>query len=137
MSAAWWVIDGMVFGALFWTKYQVIAPWAAVFVGLIVLTIGGRLPVRSLGRVAGWNTVGLIATTIIVLSCYWAVLSDMAEASFLGKAAASNLPMQVPAHAAWVVRTATENTGAALVLAGVLVVFVVAAFRGRGPDGLY
>ena len=85
VSAAWWVIDGMVFGALFWTKYQVIAPWAAVFVGLIVLTIGGRLPVRSLGRVAGWNTVGLIATTIIVLSCYWAVLSDMAEAYFPGK----------------------------------------------------
>ena len=135
VSAAWWVIDGMVFGALFWTKYQVIAPWAAVFVGLIVLTIRGRLPVRSLRRVAGWNTVGLIATTIIILSCYWAVLSDMAEAYFLGKSGSIKLANEVPAQAAWMVRIVTEHTGAALVLAGILVVFVVGAFRGRA-DGL-
>jgi len=133
IPAAWWVANGAAFGALFWTKYQVIAPWAAMFLGLVVLTVGGRLSVRSLGRVAGWNALGLVAATAAILPWYGAVLPEMAQAYFLGKRGNVDLDRELPAQVAWFVRTVTENTGAALVLAGVLVVFVVAAGKTRSP----
>ena len=136
VPAAWWVVDGMVFAALFWTKYQVIAPWAAVFVGLVVLTISGRLTPRQLRRVAGWNLLGLVVGTAAILAAYADVLPDLAEAYFLGKRGSIDLETELPEQAAWLVRTVTENTAASLLLAGSLVVFVAYWIRSRSAAGL-
>lgn len=136
IRAGWWVVDGLVFGALFWTKYQVIAPWAGVFIALIVLTILRRLPLPAFLRMAGWNLLGLVAATAAILPFYTAVLPEMGQAYFLGKRGSIDLAGELPAQRAWVVRTVTENTGATLMLTAVLAVFAVYWIRRREADGV-
>ena len=133
VPAGWWVVNGAAFGALFWAKYQVISPWALMFLGLVVLTVRGRISLRSLGRVAAWNALGLVIATAAILPWYRSVLPEMVEAYFAGKRGSIDLSGELPAQAAWFMKTVTENTGAALVLAGVLVVFVVATVATRSP----
>ncbi len=135
IPAAWWVVDGFVVGALFWTKYQVIAPWAAMLVGLVIVTVRGGLAPRALGRMIGWNLLGAAVATAGVLAATSGVIADMATAYFLAKRNNFKPAGELPAQAAWVLRSLTENTAASVVLIGVLVVLIIAAVRGR-PAGL-
>lgn len=130
IAAGWWVIDGVVLGALFWTKYTVIAPWAAMFVGLVVACMRGRITARALGRMVLWNLVGLGIATAAILPFYATVLGEMAKAYFLAKRNNFKPAGELPAQAAWLVRSFTENTAASVVLLAVLVIFIVAAVRG-------
>lgn len=133
---AWWVLDGIVLGALFWTKYQVIAPWAAMLVALTVIVLRGGLPARCLGRVIVLHLAGVAIATVLILPFYAGALPDMLQAYFLAKRGNLNLMGELPAEAIFAATILTENTAAALALLAVLVLLLVRTIRGDSREGL-
>lgn len=136
VADGWWVLDGLVLGALFWTKYQVIAPWAAMLVALTTIVLRTGLSARSLARVVVLHLVGVAVTTLLILGCFAQVLPDMVQAYFVAKRAHLDLSRELPGQARFAAAIVTHNTAAALALAGVLVLLIVRAVRGPQRDGL-
>lgn len=85
VPARWWFLDGVVFSSLFWAKYQVIAPWAAMLTVLFVLVIGKQLRARSLGRVVLLNLCGAVLGTMVILSFYIPIIPQVFRAYFAAK----------------------------------------------------
>lgn len=136
VTDGWWVLDGIVLGALFWTKYQVIAPWAGMLVACTVLVVRGALPARSLRRVIVLHLAGVAIATVGILLFYVEVLTDMVQAYFLAKRGSIRFATELPAEAEFAAKILTENTGAALVLIAVLVLLLVRTFRDVRLEGL-
>jgi hypothetical protein len=135
VAAGWWVLSGVAAGALFWAKYQVVAPWVAMLVGLTVLGIRGRLSGRRLGRVVALHLVGVAAATDAILTAYAPVLPDLLRAYFLAKRGVIDVAGELPAEVRFAGTLAVENPGPVLVLVGVLALLVVRA-RRDGREGL-
>ncbi|WP_158607446.1 glycosyltransferase family 39 protein [Flexivirga caeni] len=87
VATRWWVLDGVVFGALFWAKYQVIAPWAAMLIALLVVGRDGHraLPMRELGRIVLAGLAGCAITTVVTLAPYAGGMRSLLQAYFVAK----------------------------------------------------
>ncbi|YAL84214.1 glycosyltransferase family 39 protein [Dermacoccaceae bacterium W4C1] len=83
--ARWWILNGAAFAALFWCKYQVVAPWGGLLIALMVLAWRGMIDREHLKRVIRWNTVGFAVVTAAVLVWYLPVLSQVFHAYFISK----------------------------------------------------
>lgn len=136
VADAWWVLDGAIFGVLLWTKYQVIAPWVAVFVALLVVIVVRRLRLPNPRRVILLHLAGAAGATAVILPAYLPVLPDLLRAYFLAKPGSLDLALELPSELAFVGETFQQNTGAALVLVGVLVALGIRAVHGDRRDGL-
>ncbi len=136
VASAWWILDGIVFAALFWSKYQVIAPWVAMLVALAVIVVRGELTPRSLGRVVVLHLAGAVLATAAILVFYVPDLPDMLKAYFLAKRGSLDPAHELLAEADFASRTLTHNTAAALALLGVLVLLFLRAVRRTSRDGL-
>ena len=136
VAPAWWVLAGAVLGLLFWAKYQVIAPWAAMLFALVLLLVLGPLrgiiTGRSLGRVIGLQLAGLVAATAVVLPFYADVLGPMASAYFSANGGGLNLDGELGRESAFATTLIGQNTGTALTLLGVLAVLSLSAIRQAG-----
>ncbi len=133
IAPAWWVLAGAALGLLFWAKYQVIAPWAAMLFALVLLLVVGALrgvvTGRSLGRVIGLQLTGLVAATAAVLPFYAGALRPMATAYFFANGAGLSLDGELGREGLFVTTLIGQNTGVALTLLGVLAVLSVCATR--------
>lgn len=129
----WWLLSGFVLGALFWAKYQVIAPWGAILVAVTAAVVLGARPTPRLRRVVLVQLAGLAAATAVVLILYAQVLPDMLRAYFWAKRGNVVLGRELPAEAQFVLSVVAGNTAAALVLLAVLALFIGAAFRRSEP----
>jgi len=148
IAAAWWVLDGVVLGALFWSKYQVIAPWAAMLVALAVVVVRGGLSARSLGRLVVLHLAGFVIATVAILPWYLTVLPDLLRAYFLAKisgiAAGDELGAQggigvgdeLGAQAEFIGALVLHNTPVVVALLAVLALFILRAARGGSREGL-
>jgi len=136
VANAWWVLDGIVFGALFWSKYQVIAPWVAMLVALAVIVVRGGLAARSLGRVVVLHLAGAVIATAAILIFYVPDLPDMLRAYFLAKRSNLDPAHELLAEADFASIMLTHDTASTLALLGVLVLLFIRTVRRASPDGL-
>lgn len=136
VSSRWWFLDGLILGALFWTKYQVIAPWVAMLVGLTVVVACRRLAARDLARVVCWHLAGVAAASVVILPFFLPVLAEMLRAYFLAKLGSLDLTHELLAQAEFVGAMLRDNLAVALTLVSVLVLLVLRALGGGSRDGL-
>lgn len=141
VPAGWWVLLGGLLGALFWAKYQVIGPWAAILIAVIVLLVAGRLrglvAARSLRRVVTLQLLGVFAVTAAVLPFYAGDLRAMARAYFFANAGGLGLTGELGRERTFAATMLADNTGVTLTILAVLVVLSaesVLAARARRVD---
>lgn len=92
----WWLLDGVAVGALFWTKYLVLAPWAAMLVVLTAVVLRRRGPVRRLRHVVGLHAIGALAATAAILPFFARVLPELVGPTSSASAARSTRPGSCP-----------------------------------------
>jgi hypothetical protein len=63
----WWMIDGVLLGALFWSKHLVIIPWVGILLASVVLAIRGQIPGRDLRRVIFLHLIGVAIASALIL----------------------------------------------------------------------
>ena len=132
----WWLLDGVVVGALFWTKYLVLGPWLAMLVALTAVVVRRQLPARRLRRVVVLHGVGAIAGTAVILPFFARVLPEMVGAYFLAKRGTLDLSAELPKQVAFALTSLTQNSSAALLLLGVGAVLLVRVVRRADPERL-
>lgn len=141
VPAGWWVLVGGLLGALFWAKYQVIGPWAAMLVAIVTVLVARRLrgPVtaRSLRRVVTLQLLGVIAVTAGVLPFYAGELRAMSRAYFFANAGGLGLSGELGREGAFAATLLVDNTGVTVTLVAVFIVLSVQsvlALRTRPRD---
>ena len=133
VKAWWWMIDGVLLGALFWSKYLVIIPWVGILLASVVLAIRGQIPGRDLRRVIVLHLIGVAIASALILPFYAAILPDMLRGYFL--AASTDLRAVLATEREFVIDLVTSNTAVALALAGMLVWFLLRVTRrGHAED---
>lgn len=135
VADGWWFVDGTVLGALFWSKYQVITPWAGVLVALALVVVRGQGSARRLVRVVVLHLAGSALTTVVVLSCYAPVLPELLRAYFLAKRGNVDFARELPAEAVFAATVVRQNPAAVLALAAVLAMLLLRARRGASREG--
>jgi dolichyl-phosphate-mannose-protein mannosyltransferase len=133
INAWWWMIDGVLLGALFWSKYLVIIPWVGILLASVVLVIRGQILARDLRRVIFLHLIGVAIASALILPFYAAILPDMLRGYFL--AASTDLRAVLATQREFVIDLVTSNAAVAFALAGMLVWFLLRVTRrGHAED---
>lgn len=136
IANAWWVVDGLVLGALFWSKFLVVAPWAAMLVALLVLAMRGQLPARDLRRVIILHLVGVTIATALILPFYATVVPEMMHGYFRAMSANLDFKDELFALRQFVAELITSNTAVAISLVSILCLFLLRARRSGSRDSI-
>lgn len=130
VATAWWLLDGAVMGVLFWSKYQVVAPWFGMVGGMLLLVARRQVGGRRLGRVVLLHVGGFLLATVAVLAWYAGDLTGALSAYFVAKTQRLDLASELPAQAEYLRSLVVTNPAAVAVLGLTLVVFLVRTARG-------
>lgn len=129
VSTRWWLLDGVVFGLLFWAKYQVITPWAGLLLALLVLHRKLGISLQDLGRVVAVHLIGAMAATVVVLAWYLPVLGQMFHAYFAAKSNTQHLGSELSNEGQFLRLTWSLGPAPLIVVAVLAVILVVISVR--------
>lgn len=132
VSGWWWIADGAVLGFLFWAKYQVVAPWAAVLIALALFGARVNVSRAELLRVVVTHLVGFAALTVFVLGWYVPVLPRLGFAYFRASSPEQPLAREPWNQADFVGELIGLSPWSMLALLAVVLVFALAAARESG-----
>lgn len=137
VSGWWWITDGAVFGFLFWAKYQVVAPWAAVLVAVALFGTRGGVSRAELRRVVVTHLVGFAAVTVLVLAWYVPVLPRLGFAYFHASSPEQPLSQEPWNQAEFMRELISLSPWSMVALLVCMLLFAITAARRSGPDHGY
>ncbi len=130
VNAWWWLLDGVVLGALFWSKYLVVVPWIALLAWLAGQAAWGRgVDRREVSRILALHGLGVLLTTAFVLPWYRHAWPQMFHAYFLAKRSALTPRTELVKEVAYLGHLGQISPGSLAVLLAMAVVCVWCARR--------